>query len=264
MRKIIAILFFGAKQRPRFGIIIFLFFVSLTGCVEIEVNTKVDEKGSGTQNWKFVGTALLSSEIKKQVQSNRFFSKSVIQDQFKEGDYILETNLHFQNIGELRNADRDVRFNSHGWLVKTHTYTEVWKRSGQPTGLLAQHARGIVPVTLKVSVDLPGQIIETNADFKEGSVARWSIPVSDLVTTKILVAKSQSWNWSVLIAAMILLSLALAGLALLVYSSGKKARVPSAPSIDCPECGAKVPGGSAFCNFCGNKMRETSAKFMNP
>ena len=250
----------GRIQRALCGISIFLLLLSLTGCVEIEVNTKVDEKGSGTQQWKFIGTALLSSEIKKQVQNNRFFSKSGIKDQFKEGDYILEATLNFKDISELRNVDRDVRFNSEGWLVKTHTYVEVWKRSGQATGLLAQHARGLVPVTLKVSVDLPGRIIESNADFKEGSVARWSVPVSDLVTTKTLIAKSQSWNWPFLSAGLIVLCFAFAGLAFLIYKSGKKARGGSSPSVACPACGATVPVGSAFCNFCGNKMDETSAK----
>jgi hypothetical protein len=225
-----------------------------TGCVEIDVNTIVGEQGSGTQRWRFAGTALLSSEIKKQVQNNPFFRNAVIKDEFKEGDYILDATLKFQDISELRNADRDVRFASSGWLVKTHTYTEVWKRTGQASGLLAQHARGLVPVTLRISVELPGNIIETNADFREGSIARWSIPVSDLVATKMLVAKSQSWNWPLLIAGAVLLSVAIVGLALLVYASGKKARHRPVQHTDCAACGAKVPQGSAFCNFCGNKI----------
>jgi hypothetical protein len=238
----------------------FFLLIGLIGCVEIEVNTKVDEQGKGRQRWRFTGTALLSTEIKKQVQNNRFFSKSVIQDQFKDGDYILEATLPFQNISELRNADRDVRFETKGWILKTHTYTEVWKRSGQPLGLLAQHAKGLVPVTLRVAVELPGRIIETNADFQEGSIARWSIPVSDLISTKILAAKSQSWNWMLLIPALILLFLGFTVLAFLLYRTGKNARAPSVPSVDCPACGARVAGGSAFCNFCGNRMNSESAK----
>jgi hypothetical protein len=233
---------------------VFVLLISLVGCVEIEVNTKVDQKGSGVQRWKFSGSALLSSEMKKQVENNRFFSKWTIQDQFKEGDYILEAALKFKDIGDLRNVDRDVRFESNGWILKTHTYTEVWKRSGQPSGLLAQHAKGLVPVTLRVSVDLPGRIIQTNADYKEGSVARWSIPVSDLVSARMLLAKSQSWNWRLLIPGVVGMMVALAGLAFLVFRSGKRSGIPPAPSIACPTCGAKVAGGSAFCNFCGNRI----------
>ncbi len=236
------------------GIMLFL----ITGCVEIEVNTKVNESGGGRQTWKFTGTALLSSEIKKQVENNRFFGKSVIRDEFKEGDYILEAAFNFQDVSELRDADRDVRFESKGWIVKTHTYTEVWKRSGQTTGLLAQHARGVVPVTLRVQVELPGTIVETNADWKEGPVARWSVSVSDLVSTKMLVAKSRSWNWIVLIPGSVVLAIAFAGLVIFVYLSTKKARVHLGPSVDCSACGAKVPGGFAFCNFCGSKMNPGS------
>ena len=226
------------------------------GCVDIEINTKIKEDGSGTQVWRFIGSALLASDIKKQVERNRFFGKWVTRDQYKEGDYILESTLNFHDISELRNADRDVRLSTEGRLVKTHTYTEVWKRSGEASGFLAQHAGGLVPVTLKISVELPGTIIESNADSKEGSVARWSMPVSDLVSSKMLIAKSRSWNWPFMIAAGTILLVAFGALLFLVNSATQKAHLPVSPSVVCAACGAKVPGGSTFCNFCGNKMNN--------
>ena len=226
----------------------------LCGCVEIEVNTKIKENGSGTQRWKFSGSALLSSEMKKQVQSNRFFGKSVIRDQYKEGEYILEADLNFQDVSELRDSDRDIRFETSGLLIKTHTYTEVWKRSGNASGLLAQHARGLVPVTLRIGIELPGNIIETNADWKEGSSARWTVPVTDLASTKMLIAKSRSMNWLLVIPAAGVLLIAFAALVIFIYSTNRKKALPAAPLVVCATCGAKVPGGSAFCNFCGNKM----------
>ena len=224
------------------------------GCVEIEVNTRIKENGSGTQRWRFSGSALLSAEMKKQVQSNRFFGKSVIRDLYKEGEYILEADVNFQDVSELRDSDRDIRFNSNGLLVKTHTYTEVWKRSGNASGLLAQHARGLVPVTLRIGIELPGKIVETNADWKEGSFAKWTVPVTDLASTKTLVAKSRSLNWFLVIPAAGLLLIAFSGLLFFVYYTNNRKKVPAAPLAVCAICGAKVPGGSAFCNFCGNKM----------
>jgi hypothetical protein len=224
------------------------------GCIDIEINTKIKEDGSGTQVWKFIGSALLASDIKKQVERNRFFGKSITRDQYKEGDYILESTLNFRDISELRNVDRDVHFSTQGWLMKTHTYTEVWKRSGEAAGLLAQHAGGLVPVTLRISVELPGTIIESNADSKEGSVARWSMPVSDLVASKMLTAKSRSWNWPLLIGGGTILFGAFGALFFFVYSAIQKSHLPVSPPVVCKACGAKVSGGSTFCNFCGNKM----------
>ncbi len=235
---------------PLTAILLFI----LCGCVEIEVNTKINDDGSGTQRWRFTGSALLSSDMKKQVQSNRFFGKSVTRDEYKEGDYILEADLNFRDVSELRDSDRDIRFETKGLLVKTHTYTEVWKRSGNASGLLAQHAHGIVPVTLKIGIELPGKIIETNADWKEGSFARWTVPVTDLASAKMLVAKSRSLNWFLLIPAAGALVIAFAGLIIFAYSATRKKTLPVAPSVVCAACGANVPGGSAFCNFCGNKM----------
>ena len=224
------------------------------GCVEIEVNTKIKQDGSGTQRWRFSGSALLSSEMKKQVQSNRFFGKSVIRDLYKEGEYILEADVNFNDVSELRDSDRDIRFSSSGLLVKTHTYSEVWKRSGNASGLLARHARGLVPVTLRIGIELPGKIVETNADWKEGSFAKWSVPVTDLASSKMLVAKSRSLNWFLVIPAAGVLLIAFAGLIIFLYSINRKKALPAAPLVTCATCGAKVPDGSAFCNFCGNKM----------
>ena len=224
------------------------------GCVEIEVNTRLNENGSGKQIWRFTGTALLSSEIKKQVQNNRFFKKSIIRDEFKEGDYILEASMDFQDVSELKDADRDVTFHTQGFLIRTHTYTEVWKRTENPAGLLAQHARGVVPVTLRVQVELPGKITETNADYKDGSVARWSVSVTDLAASKMLVAKSRSWNRAVLIPGALALFLGITLLGFFVYSTIRKGRTPSEPPKVCASSGAKVPAASIFCNFCGNKM----------
>ena len=243
-------------QRPRASFLIVILLLMSTGCVEIEVNTRLNENGSGKQTWRFTGTALLSTEIKKQVQNNRFFKKSMIRDQFKEGDYILDASMDFQDVSELKDPDRDVTFHTHGFLMRTHTYTEVWKRTENPAGLLAQHARGVVPVTLRVQVELPGKITETNADYKDGPVARWSVSVTDLAASKMLVAKSRSWNRAVLIPGAIALVLGISLLGFFVYSSIQKARTPSDPPKVCPSCGAKVPAASIFCNFCGNKMVE--------
>ncbi len=247
---------FDTMESMRFmAPVLLLSLLICTGCVEIEVQTVIKENGSGTQRWKFVGTALMASEIKKQVERNNFFGKGVITDGYKEGDYFLEANLPFRDVNELRDADRDVRFESQGVILKTYNYTEVWKRSGQVTGLLGQHAGGLVPVTMGISVELPGKIVETNADVFDGSVARWSIPVTDLVSRKILSAKSRSWNWLVIIPAAACAALIVISLFAVVYKTAAKSAGSTVPAFRCSACGASVPSGSAFCSFCGLPLK---------
>jgi len=237
------------------ALLLWFLFVA-TGCVDIEVHTKVEENGSGVQTWRFTSTALLASQIKQQIQRNPFFGKGTTKDQYKEGDYIFENTIPFQDVAELRNFDRDVRFASQGWLIKTHRYTEVWKRSGHVGGFLEENARGIVPITLKVSVELPGRITESNADSREEATAHWTIPISELGKSKILTVTSRSVNWVLVIPAIVILVGAIAGGVLFIYFTSRKSRAPALPATPCSSCGASVPAGSSFCNFCGEKIQS--------
>jgi hypothetical protein len=226
------------------------------GCIDIEIHTKVQQDGSGVQTWRFTSTALLASQIKNQIANNPFFAKAITKDQFKEGDYILESSIPFKDVAELRNLDRDVRYNSQGWFLKTNTYTEVWKSTGKAGGFLAEHAKGFVPITLKINVELPGSITETNADSHAGSIATWTVPVTDLAASKILTATSRSVNWILLsILALIFLAM-IAGIIFFAYSFAKKSRLPVQATIPCTVCGANVAAGSAYCNFCGKDLRS--------
>jgi hypothetical protein len=244
-------------------VFILLLLFCATGCIEIEVTTKLEDNGSGTQTWRFAGTALVSSEIKKQVENNSFFKSAVIRDAFEDGDYILEATLKFQDVKDLENADREIRYETEGYFVRTHTYSEVWKRSGQESGMLAQHARGAIPITFRVQVMLPGRIVQSNADSTEGSVARWSVPASDLVTSKMLVARSRSWNWTLLIPAAVIAGGLFIGVCILVFRSVRKTRSSPVALTECTACGAKVSADSVYCNFCGKSMKDEQTSSEN-
>jgi hypothetical protein len=235
------------------------FIVLLTlfsaGCIDVEIHTKMQANGSGVQTWRFTGTALLASQIKNQIANNPFFAKAVTKDQFKEGDYILDSSIPFKDVSELRNVDRDVRFSSEGWFLKSNTYTEVWKSTGKAGGFLSEHAKGLVPITLKIIVEMPGRITETNADVHGNSTATWTVPISDLAASKILTVTSRSMNWVLLTVIAIVLLGIIGGIIFWVYSFAKKSGVPALGSVPCPACGAKVPAGSTFCNFCGKELR---------
>ena len=233
---------------------ILLALFALAGCVDIQIKTVIYPDGSGSQSWKFTTTALLANQIKQQLDKDSFFRKlrPKITEEFKEGDYILGAEIPFKDVTELQNGRHIFRFEKTGFLKRTYFYTESWEQAVDDRGVLTQNAGGLVPITMKVSVELPGTIVDSNAEAVEGSIAKWSIPVTDLFHPKSLWAKSEKWNFFLLVP---LAMLSLAGAAAVAFLLTRTLRQREAAAlVRCSTCGAAVPGGSAFCNACGTKL----------
>jgi rRNA maturation endonuclease Nob1 len=234
----------------------------LTGCVDIEVRTRIEDDGSGKQNWKFVTTALLASELKKQIASDPFFSRhGNFKDEFKQGDYILSMEIPFDKVEELKSPGHEVRFKRTGFFKTTCMYSETWKQNVQDKqSLLTKRAESIVPVTIKVSVLMPGRIVDSNAETVDGSTARWSLSLQDISEQRLLTATSKHWNTAMLISLAMFVSTAVA-LGLLLLSPAVKRK----PQLSCPACKRTVPEGSSFCNRCGANLRpQAEQKVDNP
>jgi rRNA maturation endonuclease Nob1 len=229
----------------------------LIGCVDIEVRTRIEDDGSGKQNWKFVTTALLASELKKQITSDPFFSRhGNFKDEFKQGDYILSMEIPFDKVEELKSPGHEVRFQRSGFFKTTCMYSETWRRNVQDKqSLLAKRAESIVPVTLKVSVLMPGKIVDSNAETVDDSTARWNLSLQDISEQRLLTATSKHWNIAMLISLIMFLSTA-AALALLLLSPAVKRK----RQLTCPACNREVPEGSSFCNRCGANLQPPAEK----
>lgn len=232
----------------------FCLVIVSTGCVDIQVKTRIDSDGSGTQYWKFVTTALLAGELKKQIESDSFFSKhGKFKDEFNEGDYILTMEVPFDKVEELKASGRDVKFTSTGFLRSTFSYKEIWNRNLQdPSSILTKRAESIVPVTMKISVVMPGKIIDSNAESIDGSTALWNLSLQDIAQPKTLTATSRRWNVATMIALLMLISTAVAFSILLMNPTGRQ-MLRKRPL--CPSCKSAVPIGSAFCNHCGATLK---------
>jgi hypothetical protein len=241
----------------RLSILFLLPAIFLAGCVDIQVKTRLNSDGSGTQYWKFITTALLASDLKKQIESDSFFSKhGKLKDEFKEGDYILTTEVPFDSVDQLKASGRDVQFSKTGFLRSTCAYKEVWNRTLEdPNSIFTKRAQSIVPVTIKVSVVMPGKILDSNADTIDGSTALWNVSLQDFGQGKTLVVRSRSWNIATMIA-LIMLVTTVAGLSVFFFHPvGKKIL---GDRFLCPECKSVVPGGSSFCNRCGASLKHSS------
>lgn len=234
--------------------------IFLCGCLEIDVHTKMESDGSGKQVWKLTTSALLAQEAKRRLESHPFFrdNHARIWDEFREGDYILFAEFQFDDVNTVQNDDMEIRFEKSGWLKQTFSYTETWKRSFSESGLLTKQAGGLIPARLNITVEMPGKIIHSNADQTDGSTARWSFPITDLVTSKLLQVESESWNWNLLIFLLAFPVVIFSGLIFLMMSYYRKAHAKesSANTFSCPGCGFRVSSGSIFCNSCGKRLAE--------
>lgn len=222
------------------------------GCVEIEVHTKMDRSGKGVQTWHFQTTALLAGEIQKAIENDPFFKKGKkVLEEFKEGDFITVLEYPFTKVNELAYKGRDIQFDRRGWVRVHCTYTEVWdKHFGDVSRELAKHGGSMIPLTLKVSVEMPGRIVRTNAPETDGSTVSWKFTVADITGSRALMVESVYWNWALILptAGFFLLLLG-GGTAMLV-----KKRAANAPIL-CPSCASKNPKASTFCASCGVRLR---------
>src|SRR3990172_4516935 len=103
-----------------------LLVLSLSGCVDIDLHTRVGQDGSGVQHWQFTTTALLAGQIRQRIERDPLFRKknAKISEQFKEGDFILTVEIPFGQVLELNANDHQVDFEKTGLFRKTYTYTK--------------------------------------------------------------------------------------------------------------------------------------------
>lgn len=235
--------------------------LALTGCVDIDIHTKINQDGTGVQRWSFHTSALIADKIKKEIQNDPYFQKlpGTVQEEFKDGDYLLTWEAPFQNVAELEGGWHAVHFEKHGVFRKRYSYSEVWTlKSGTRLDEINKKWGGLVPLTVKTTVELPGKIEESNADLVQDNAATWNIRLDDLTPSKTLRVQTVEWNLRLLVPLVLIVGLGLIGVLVAVLLSMKRSSssraVAPATSV-CPHCSRPVPAGSSFCNGCGAKLQ---------
>ncbi|HET6267586.1 MAG TPA: zinc ribbon domain-containing protein [Acidobacteriota bacterium] len=230
----------------------------LCGCVDIDVRTTLQRGGGGIQKWRLTTTALLASRLKEQLQKNPYFRDRMdnLKEEFNQGSYTLSFQMHFARVSELESPGRQVQFERSGLFRRNYTYTETWKiPQDKSSNWLGGESVTLVPSTLKETVDMPGKIVESNADEIVANTATWTLRLQDLSETRTFRVRSAEWNrWIVIPLALILAGILLMALVIFVVEKRAAPRTALPGASGCPSCGKSVPSGSAFCNSCGAKL----------
>ena len=223
------------------------------GCVNLEVETKFKSDGSGVQIWHFTSSALMAGQIKEYVDSHPLLKHGKrILDEYKEGEYWLAQEIPFQKVSELQDEGHEVRFQTKGWLRRTSTYSEFWKKKlGGRAGPIAEKAGNILPIKVKWQVTMPGKIQESNADEIKEGVAVWNLTLTDFAAQHSFSARSTHWNIPAL-AGMAIAALTLFGISFFLFqkNAGRK-------RTQCVGCGTLISADADYCSKCGKLQKET-------
>lgn len=231
----------------------------LSACIEIEIRTKINPDGSGIQQWSFTTSALFAGKIREQVKNEPLFKglNLELSEEYKEGDFILKTRVPFQSVSQIKNDYFESHLQKSGFFRTRYDFTQTWKalpKNGK--ALFQDSVEGFGPNALRISVEVSGSIVGSNADTVEGSTAHWSIPMSPLTQNRVLRVQWLRWNPN-RIAAISLLALVTAlAVFVIIRKRGQPstAKLPEKTGAACPQCGSIVPEGSTFCNKCGVKL----------
>jgi hypothetical protein len=237
-----------------------ILILTLAGCVDIDIRTKINRDGGGVQRWGFTTSALIGDKIKKEILNDPYFQKlpGKIQEEYKEGDYILTWQAPFQNVSELERGWHAVHFEKRGVFRNVYSYSEVWElKSGTRLDEINKKWGALVPLTVKTTIELPGRIVDSNADLVQDNAATWNIRLNDLTPARTLRLQTVEWNLRLLIPLVVIVGLGLIGVLVAVLLSMKKSpsRAITAVTSVCSNCNRPVPPGSAFCNGCGAKLQ---------
>lgn len=220
-------------MRIKIALLIPLLCCLLAACVDVEVRTTVHKGGSGLQKWSFSTTALLAGEIKKQVQNDPLLKNGrITADDFKEGNYHLQVEIPFETVRSLKQPGHEIALEQSGLFRKRMVYRESWTSQVlRGSSLLGTRAQGVLPINVKVAVEMPGKITATNSDMVEGSVAYWNVPLSDLTEAMMLEVESVYWNTWLIIVLAAVFALSLLALLLLVAFASRKGPAPNTGGV---------------------------------
>jgi hypothetical protein len=231
--------------------------------VEVEVRTQIHPDGSGVQQWSFTSTALLATKVRDQIKNGSFFKGMNLEfsEEYKEGDFILKTQIPFQKVEQLKNPYFDVQLAKSGFFKTSYGYTQTWKARPENSAPLFQDSMsGFGSNSMKISVEMKGTLTGSNADHEEGSTAHWNIPMSQLNQNRVLKAQWTLWNVNRIAAAGILLGSAVLALFIILrkHKNISVSETDGKQEMLCSGCGSNNPVGSVFCNKCGAKLPSKS------
>jgi len=219
------------------SLILSAFFVN--SCLEAEVDIDLKRDGSGEMRMKILPLEKslnpIISDLENDLKSKQSYKDSDVTKKVEsDGRVSLFTRKKFKRVEE---ADEHCRFTSQ-------------KDYDQFTMNIPGDLLGIVK---KVSIKMPGKIIEANVKNYEGRSLIWdrtSSPISRLIIKS---KPEEAIGNTILILVILLLGIGVVA-AIFIFKRVRKPKIIVQGISFCPECGIKVQPEDKFCQECGKVL----------
>lgn len=250
-----------------------LLFVSLlsvlllSSCIESDWKLRLNSDGSGTAEIKFINESLPTENFKSDLEhGNRWIAKlyrmGAKAETGKEGgrDYVLY-RVAFRDVSEL--SDDDLIFS----FVQNDRNCEF---TLSPTVKARENAWQALPIHFRLSVAMPGRIIDAGSGKRNGDVVTFDTSLADLLAGKTTVrVRSEmpiflfpsknigSRELGIILGILLFLLVGVIGTLMLFKARRRKAaplQVAPGPTRFCSYCGATVSLSARFCGHCGRPL----------
>jgi len=224
-------------MKKSFSLLLMLLGFILTSCIEAEVNVDLNRDGSGEMRMKVLPLDrslnsmidLLESDLRK---NQNFKDSEMTRNSESDGRVSLNVRKRFNQVDEV---DKNFKFISK---EDSCEFQMVIPRED-------------LEIVKKVTVNMPGQIIESNIKGFSGNSLIWNRTASS--GNKLFVISKPPEPMNSLVIVLIILSI-IGGVALIIFKMTRKQKVTVSEFKFCPECGSKAEIDDLFCQNCGQKI----------
>lgn len=216
--------------------LILLAFI-LSSCLEAEVDIDLKRDGSGEMRMKILPLQSSMNFVINQLEAD------------------LRTKQNFKDSDFTRGNESDGRSPLYV-RTKFNSVDEVDKNCKFISREDACEFQMIIPredmeIVKKVTVNMPGQIIESNITGFSGNSLIWNRTASS--GNRLFVKSKPSEPMNTVVIVIVILGI-IAGVAAVIFKMTRKQKVIVPELKFCPECGSKASTDDLFCQNCGRKL----------
>jgi len=224
-------------MKKSFSLLLMLLGFILTSCIEAEVNVDLNRDGAGEMRMKVLPLDrslnsmidLLESDLRK---NQSFKDSDMTRNSESDGRVSLNVRKKFNRVDEV---DKTFKFISK-------------EDSCEFQMIIPREDHEIVR---KVTVNMPGEIIESNIKGFSGNSLVWNRAVSS--GNKLFVKSKPPQPMNKFVIVFVILCI-IGGVALLIFRMTRKQKVTVSEFSFCAECGIKVQPEDKFCQECGKGL----------
>jgi len=217
-------------------LIIAVMLLCLSGCIEMDLDITINQNGNGKAVMIIAATDQMYNEFVDDMIADvlRNDPQAKIKERYHDNKKVADIELSFQNVSELSAQGFHI---SHNHYENKH-FVEIGAIQGVP---------------IKVTLNMPGRIIQSNGSYSGSRVTWEKAYMNDVYWAES--EESGTGGMTILFFIILAVIILFAMWYFLSRNKGVVQRVNGSnkPDSFCTNCGASIDLGDNFCIRCGVK-----------